>query len=57
VEKKPLELKFSEMKAVLWQGAAVVAFRKTFKSSLPKVKLTFTACSQTEFIVLPEGHL
>jgi len=58
VGKKRLELNFSEMRAVPWQVAVAVAFKKNFKSSLPKEKLTFTACSQTEFMVLQEeGHL
>jgi hypothetical protein len=57
VEKKLLELKFSERKVALWQVAAAVAFRKNFKLSLLKVKLTFTVCSPTEFIALQNEHL
>jgi hypothetical protein len=57
VERKLLELKFSERKVVLWQVAVAVAFRKNFKLSLLKVKLTFTACSPTEFIALQKEHL
>ena len=57
MEKKQLELKFSERKAALWGVVAAVAFRKNFKLSLLKVKLTFTACSPTEFIALQKEHL
>ena len=52
VEKKLLELKFSETKVALWRVAAAVDFRKNFKLSLPKAKLTFTVCSPTEFMAL-----
>ena len=57
MEKKLLELKFLERKVALWRVAAAVAFRKNFKLNLRKVKLTFTACSLTEFIVLQKEHL
>jgi hypothetical protein len=57
VEKKLLELNFSERKVALWQVAAAVAFRKNFKLSLLKAKLTFTVCSPTEFIALQKEHL
>jgi hypothetical protein len=56
VEKKRLELKFSEKKAAPWRAAAAVAFKKNSRLSLLKVKLTFTACSLTKFMALPEGH-
>jgi hypothetical protein len=57
VGKKQLELNFSGMRVVPWQVAVVVAFRKNFQLSLLRAKLTFTACSPTEFMVLPEDHL
>jgi len=57
VEKKLLELKFSERKVALLRVVAVVAFRKNFKLSLLKLKLTFTACSPTEFIALQKENI
>lgn len=44
VEKKPLVLKFSEIKSVLSQVVAAVVFRRNFKLNLLKAKLMFTAC-------------
>jgi hypothetical protein len=55
VEKKLFEWKFCEKKAEPSWAAAAVACKKSSLSSRLRAKWTFTACSRTKSMVLPEG--